>query len=91
MTFQQYCNILQSAIQWYDENMSTTKKLHRSVHMSEQAHEDEQPLSEEENTYDITTSVDLIQTNFHDSTRQDYVSQRICPPSQNNTRLPPNT
>ena len=37
---------------------------------------------------DITIPVNLIQANFHNSTRQAHISQRIFPPSQNSTRIP---
>ena len=88
MTFQQYYDLLQSAAQRYDETISNTKKSYRYVYMYEQTYEDEQPPSEDENIYDIATPVDLVQTNFHYSTRQDCVK---FPTPQNNNRPPTDT
>ena len=86
-TFQQYYDFLQSAAQRYDETMSRTKKSPRSVYMSEITHDDEEHYADTEEGYDTDTTVDMIQNNFHNSTRQANVNQRrhLVP---NNTRLP---
>ena len=88
MTFQQYYDLFQSAAQQYDETMSRTKKSPRSVYMSEITQDDEEHYADAEEGYDIDTTVDVIQNNFHNSTRQANVNQRR-PPVPNNTRLPP--
>ena len=56
--------------------------------MSEITQDKEDIYADADEVYDITTPVDLIQTNFHDSTRQAHVNQRKFPTTQNNTRLP---
>ena len=55
--------------------------------MSKQTNEHEQHLPDEINAYDIATIVDLIQSNFHYSTRQVNINQRNFLTPQNNTRL----
>ena len=56
--------------------------------MSEITQDEEEHYTDAEEGYDITTSVDMIQTNLHNLTRQANVNQRR-PPATNNTRLPP--
>ena len=50
----------------------------------------EEHYADAEEGYDIDTSVDMIQNNFHNSTRQANSNQRRHP-TPNNTRLPSDT
>ena len=56
--------------------------------MSELTYNEDRHSVDDEGVYNIATPVDLIQANFHNSTRQANINQRR-PPSQNNTQLPP--
>ena len=67
--------------------MPRTKKSHRYVYMSEIKQDDEEHYAHAEEGYGIDTPSNMIQTNFHNSTRQDNVNQRKSP-AHNNTRLP---
>jgi hypothetical protein len=87
MTFQQYYDLLQFAAQQYDETISKTKKYSRSVYMSEIIQDDGEHYTDAEEEYDIDTTVEMIQANFHNSTRQTNVNQRRHN-VPNSTRLP---
>ena len=63
-----------------------TKKSRRSVYQAELVYDDDQHQDNDETIYDITTPVEMIQTNCYDSIRQVNVNQRRAP-SQNNTRI----
>ena len=54
--------------------MSKTKKLRRSVYQAAMTLYDDQPIDYDEAIYNITTPVDIIQTNFHDSVRHANVN-----------------
>ena len=61
------------------------------MYMSEITHDDEEQYADAEEGYAYDTLIDMIQTNFHNSTRQANVNQRVFPvqpPAPNNTRLP---
>ena len=62
--------------------------------MSEVTPDDEEKCADAEEGYDSDTLIDMVQTNFHNSTRQANVDQRrTCTQSfvPNNTRLPSDT
>ena len=67
MTFQQYYDLLQSDAQRYDATMSKNKKPTRYVYMSEITQDEEKHNADAEEGYDVTTPVDMIQTNLHNS------------------------
>ena len=89
MNFQQYYDFLRSDAQRHDEIMSRTKKSSRYVYNYEITQDDEEHYADAEEGYDIDTPVEMIQTNFHNSTRQANVNQRR-PPAHNKTRIPSN-
>ena len=68
--------------------MLKTKKPRRSVYQAVMTFDDDQHLDYDEAIYGITTPVNIIQTNFHDSIQHANINQRQ-PPSQHNTRIPP--
>ena len=59
--------------------------------MSEIIQDDDGHFADTEEGYDIDTPIDMIQTNFHHSTRQVNANQRRTPtrpPTPDNTMLP---
>ena len=69
--------------------MSKTKKPSRSVYISEITQYDGNYNADAEEGYDIATHVGMIQTNYHNSARQDNINQRQPLVPNNNAILPP--